>query len=293
VADGAVVDAQHVLSASSFQPKRPFVTLMTRDGDPEHALRFRTLASTNTWPVPVTDARMQSNAVRVHLQTGRPELNTVRAAVGLTMTYGPTGFAFANFDAASAETDDPAAIGPTGRRMPALMLIGDPAGTPTRLASAIVGPRIQGGTVVNTVIACQHTITADTTVALAVTPPRAAPTFAHLPFTVVRWASLWLGDEPDAPVVDGSPSNPAFHAAQDALAAGAARWKLRGVDLAALMASGAPLALGQRVRLAVPSLAEDGRWRIVRLDWSLDDTETVDLELGAVQPRLTAVTVSV
>jgi hypothetical protein len=43
----------------------------------------------------------------------------------------------------------------------------------------------------------------------------------------------------------------------------------------------------------VPSLAEDGRWRIVRLDWSLDDIDTVDVELGAVMPRLTAVTVSV
>jgi hypothetical protein len=293
VADGAVVAAQHVLSASSFTPKRPFYTLLTRDNDPTFALRFRTQASTATWPVPATDDRVQSAPVRVHLQSARPELNVVRAACGLSMTYGPSSFEFGNFDGSFAVTDDVGSIGAAGRRMPALLLVGDPTGTPTRLASAIIGPRIVGGSIVNTVLTCQHTITADTTVALAVTPPRLAPTFAHLPFTILRWASLWLGDEAEPPIVDGSPSNPAWHAAQDALAAGAARWRLRGVDLAALVREGQPLALGQRVRLSVPSLAEDGRWRIVRLDWSLDDVETVDVELGAVTPRLTAVTVSV
>lgn len=293
VADLAVVDAMHVLSVNTFTPKRPFYTLMPRDGDPEVALRFRTEASTTTWPIPVSDARVQSPPVRVHLQSDRPELNTVRAAAGLTMTFSPTGQQMGNLDASFAITDDPSAIGASGRRLPALMLIGDPAGTPTRLAASIVGPRLEGGTIVSPTIACSHVITADTTIALALVPPRRAPTIAQLPFSIVRWASLWLGDETEPPIVDGSPSNPAWHAAQDALAAGAARWRLTGVDLAALLGSGQRLELGLPVRLSVPSLNEEGTWRIVRLDWSLDEVETVDLELGAVQPRLTAITVSV
>jgi hypothetical protein len=291
VASGSVIAAKIRISTNGGEPGRPFYTLMTRDGDPEHAMRFRTQASSTTYPTPVDDAQVRSAPVRVHLQTDRPELNTVRAAVGLTMTNGAGNTEIGNLDGSSAITTDPASIAASGRRLPAVLLVGDPTGTPTRLAHGIFAPSIPAGAVVNTVVTCQHTITADTTVAVGITPPRNAP--LYLPFSVVRWAALWLGDETDPPVVDGSPSNPAWHAAQDALAAAQARWRLTGVDLAALLGDGAPLALGQRVRLSVPSMAEDGRWRIVRLDWSLDDTETVDLELGAVQPRLTAVTVSV
>lgn len=292
IAAGSAIQAKIILSGVGGEPRRPFYTLLTRDGNPEWALRFRSEASSATWPVPVGDARVQSPAVRVHLQADRPELNTVRAAAGLSMTNGAGTATIGNLDGGGTITTDPGSIGATGRRLPALLLIGDPAGTPVRLASAIMTTPVAAASVVNQTIALSHTITADTTVAIALTPPRRNVS-TYLPFSIVRWASLWLGDETEPPVVDGSPSNPAWHAAQDALAAGAARWRLTGVDLAALIGSGQRLELGLPVRLSVPSLNEEGTWRIVRLDWSLDEAETVDLELGAVQPRLTAITVSV
>jgi hypothetical protein len=56
--------------------------------------------------------------------------------------------------------------------------------------------------------------------------------------------------------------------------------------------AGGTLALGQRVYLRSDELGINATVRILRLDFSLGAPETLDLELGAITPRLTGVTVS-
>jgi hypothetical protein len=290
-ADGSVIYGDWSLAGNpNLNPKRPPASSLPADG-PQFVSLARLLSNgTTTWPVPVGTMQLRSAPVAISFQSDRTDLQVVRAACGMTLTNGST-IAYGNLDGSGNITDAASNIDSTGRRMPALLLIGDPTGTPTRLQAATT-TRVNPGAVVHRVLSVAHTITADTTVALGIVPVNdSSPSGGRL-WHGVRWAALWIGDA-TTPLIDSSASNVAWHNAWDALLSRSARWRLRGVDLAALLADGAPLTLGQRVRLSVPSLAEDGRWRIVRIDWSLDDIETVSLELGAVQPRITAVTVSV
>ena len=110
----------------------------------------------------------------------------------------------------------------------------------------------------------------------------------------VRWLSLWVGDGGAMGLQDGSGTNTLWHRAQDVLASSATgtRYTVRGVDLTRLLQdTGAP-ALNQSVRLRSELLGVDATVKIVKLDYDFAATESLNLELGAITPRLTGVTVS-
>lgn len=115
--------------------------------------------------------------------------------------------------------------------------------------------------------------------------------------TFVRWASIWLDDsltsDSMGPQSD-SASNLLWHRAQDVLAnqGTGVRYTVRGVDLALLSQNATALALGQSVRLRSPVLGLDTTVKVVKLDYTFDAQETLNLELGTVTPRLSGVTVS-
>lgn len=133
-------------------------------------------------------------------------------------------------------------------------------------------------------------LSANTTVALALysLTPGASGAF-------VRWASVWLDSSAtgaDMGALNGSGSNALWHRAQQVLAGvgQGTRYTVTGVDLAHLLDNAAPLALGQRVRLRSDRLGVDATVKIVKLDYRFDQTETLNLELGTITPRLTGVT---
>jgi hypothetical protein len=110
----------------------------------------------------------------------------------------------------------------------------------------------------------------------------------------VRWLSLFLGEGPAMGIQNGSGTNTLWHRAQDVLASFAAgtRYTVRGVDLTRLQTENGALALGQSVRLRSELLGVDVTVKIVKLDYDFAATESLNLELGAITPRLTGVTVS-
>ncbi len=292
IADNQAVTAQIDLpGVVAISPRRPNPALIPLSGTGLRWLRFLASSSSTTMPPPAAQRRVQSRPFLMHYQTEQPEYNTIRAAAGFSYTYRETGTGqFGNWDAGLAITEDPALT--VTRRLPGIVLVGTPSGTPSRLASAIcTTPCPNGGTVSQT-ISLSHTITANTEVALALLP-HAQQTSGRTPFAVCRWASLWLGANETAPVLNGSGADRAMMAALDALEAGAARIRLSGVDLEALLADGQDVSLGKRVRLRAAGFGTDQTFIVVRVDWALADDRRMNVELGAVQPRLTAVTVSV
>lgn len=113
-----------------------------------------------------------------------------------------------------------------------------------------------------------------------------------------RWhvctdASLYVGPEV-LPYVAGARSRVAFQRGQDVLEQRrrADRYQLRGLDTAALVGTGTPLQLGQPIRLRAPAAGIDTTQRLVRLVWRWPGGELVEVEAGALTPRLTDVTVS-
>jgi hypothetical protein len=115
--------------------------------------------------------------------------------------------------------------------------------------------------------------------------------------TYVRWASMWLAataDETPMGVLNGSGSNTLWHRAQDVLAGAAlgTRYVVRGIDLDYLQRQVGTLVLGQRVALRSDRLGINAVVRVVKMDYRFDSAETLDVELGAITPRLTGVTVS-
>ena len=106
-------------------------------------------------------------------------------------------------------------------------------------------------------------------------------------------ASLYLGTE-ILSYVNGSRSRVAFQRGQDVLAQrkSAARYVVRGLDMAALTALGTPIQIGQPVRLRSDALALDTTERIVALTWRWPGAELVEIECAALTPRLTDVDVS-
>lgn len=145
------------------------------------------------------------------------------------------------------------------------------------------------------VLSASAQIAANTTVAARITAgANAIPSAQFLQWQGVRWLSLWVGDGPAMGLQDGSGSNALWHRAQDILASAGqgTRYTLRGVDLARLLQeTGAP-ALNQLVRVRSELLGVDSLVRIVKLDYDFAQTESLNLELGVVTPRLTGVTVS-
>lgn len=291
VANGSVCNARHNLSGSQATPKRPSWLAMPRNGDPEWALRFRSPSSSGSWPPTVGQDQARSAPFRV-LYTNSSR-DRVRAAAGFTVTAG--NVSRGNLDAGFALTGDAGAI--ATRQLPGLILLSDPAGTPTLRGYGAVSAIVPVQSVVNEDVSCEYTITADTTMAIGLLPPARYSTgagFFDFPFAICRWAAIWVGDEDEPPLGDGSRSNPPFHAAQDVLESvrGAARFRLTGVDLTQLLADGTPPALNQRVRFRSERLGVDAMVRLVAITWSLDDDTTFDAETGTPQPRITSVTVT-
>lgn len=138
-------------------------------------------------------------------------------------------------------------------------------------------------------------LTANTTIAARVTAgANAIPSAQFLQWQGVRWLSLWVGTGTAMGLQDGSGSNQLWHRAQDVLASAAAgtRYVVSGVDLDRLVRENGVPMLGQFVRLRSDLLGVDVTVRIVKVDYDFARTETLNLELGAVVPRLSGVTVS-
>ena len=167
----------------------------------------------------------------------------------------------------------------------------------TDLATAVCTVPVPSGTVHETITA-SATMSADTSLALRLFPGDvfiANDNIATRGFQAVRWVSVWVGDAtPVMSAVPYSGSNALWHRAQDVLAslAQGTRYTVRGVDLALLQQEHGALALGQSVSLRSDLLDAPVTVRIVKLDYLFTEPEVLNLELGAITPRLTGVTVS-
>ena len=161
------------------------------------------------------------------------------------------------------------------------------------------------GTQTNETVAGVYTMTTDKVLRLVLYPARCR--FATLVGDTVLtgeasattfWytASLYLSDttSPFSPVSIRSDSNTLWHRAQDVLATtgASARYTLRGIDLEQLLEDTDAISLGQLLRVRSERLNLDATVRVIRLDFDLMEPERLNLELGAIVPRLTGVTVS-
>jgi hypothetical protein len=251
-----------------------------------YRLRFIEQTTSGAVPPAVGVGQRRNTAVRIKYDPTRP---VVHGAASFLVRNGHVSAPFGNWDAGSANTDDPGLV--VTRRHPALMLVGDPAGTPVRLAWGMVNAIVPAAGLVAETVTCQHTISADTTVALALIPGR-----ADITWQACRWAALWVGDgsgdpAPIATYQLGSGTQETYQLAQSRLAVGA-RYTLRGVDLALLLGDGEPVALNQRRRLRAPALGIDQDVRVVGIEWGLDTPQFVTVNAGALPPRISALTVS-
>lgn len=161
------------------------------------------------------------------------------------------------------------------------------------------------GTQANSTIAGVYTMTADKTVFFSLYPARCRKAtivgdnvLSGEASAATYWynasMSLSATNTPPTSVPSRSGSNLLWHRAQDVLqgAGVSARYTLRGIDLDALLSQVETIGLGQLVRVRSERLGVDATVRVIRLDFSFTDVETLNLELGAVAPRLTGVTVS-
>jgi hypothetical protein len=254
---------------------------------PTYRLRFTDATTSGAVPPAVGVGQRRNTEVRIKFDAARP---VVHAAASFLVRNGHVSAAFGNWDAGSVNTADPAAV--VTRRLPAVMLVGNPSGTPTRLAWGMMTPIVAAGGLEEQVVSCSATIAADTTVALAVIPGR-----ADISWQACRWVALWVSDgagdpAPITTVFQGSGTQLAYQLAQAQLARGA-RFRLTGVDVRALMDAATPVALNQIVRLAAPSLGVNTDVRIVALEWNLDTPNTITADAGGIGPRLSSVTAQV
>lgn len=258
ISDGATVTV--AIGAPSAGPLRPPAFPDDTTGDVLRLLGERT---TLTWPgTPVRS----SGAQRINVAAGiTVRSNTVEDALG-------------------------------GAWWPSLLLVN--TGTGLTLASA-VKPSIPLYSTVHYTLTASATLASDTTVSARVIAGvddlLGGFGTAFIQWQGVRWLSLWIGEEePTMTAIEGSGSNQLWHRAQDVLASSASgtRYTARGVDLVRLQQEHGTLALGQMVRLRSDLLSLDATVRIVKLDYDFSATESLSLELGAITPRLTGVTVS-
>jgi hypothetical protein len=160
----------------------------------------------------------------------------------------------------------------------------------TILSTAVSAGTVPSGGTLHETLTASALLTATTTVGMAfynLDPNNAS--------ALVRWASLWIDAGTSGPAMGalyGSGSNALFHRAQQVLkgVGQGTRYTATGVDLAHLFDGATPLALGQMVRLRSDRLGVDATVKIVKLDYRFDQTETLNLELGTITPRLTGVT---
>ena len=220
----------------------------------------------NSGPPIASNARLQASAVTVKY---RADAAILRAAAGCS------------FRSRSA----------SGAVNAAITIIDTVTGAPngTILATGSSTSSFSSAGTIHETLSCAATIAADRTVTIAL--------YAGTAATFVRWASLWLDSVSTTDSVvamNGSGSNALWHRAQDVLASSATgtRYTVRGVDLTRLQTENGALALGQSVRLRSELLGVDATVKIVKLDYDFAATESLNLELGAITPRLTGVTVS-
>ena len=162
----------------------------------------------------------------------------------------------------------------------------------TALASTNVTSLPAASSTTHQTLTATTTLSSTTAIRLRVTAG-ATGTLSYLHFQAVRWMSLWIGSGPAMAMQDGSGSNLMWHRANEIMAGIGlgTRYTVTGVDLAHLLDGAAPLALGQWVRLRSDRLGVDTTAKIVKLDYRFDQTESLNLELGVIQPRLSSVTV--
>jgi hypothetical protein len=153
------------------------------------------------------------------------------------------------------------------------------------------GASLAGSATVHSVLQTSSLLTASRTVTAGVTLLN-----RNVVSSFLRWLSLWIGPTASAPMAAqrGSGSNAIWHRGQDVLASSAlgVRYVVRGVDLTRLQQETGAIALGQRVRLRSDTLGVNALVRVVKVDYDFGQPETLNLELGAITPRLTGVTVT-
>lgn len=231
-----------------------------------------------------TDEPLTNNAIRLLTASG---LGSPPSASGLRLQSASIGVKYAagweTINCAAAFTIKGGDSDTTGAS-PGVMLI-DTAG-PTRLGYAYATSPVLAGALVHETVEFSATLSADTTVAVCLLGGSTALG------QTCRWVSLWLGDPTQQAPYQHSGSNLLWHRAQDVLAqrTNAGRFRIAGVDLQVLLGGQGPLALGQMVR--VRSSLVDATLRIVQMDYTLGQDETLALEVGAPTPKLTGVTVS-
>lgn len=253
------------------------------DGEEQGAtvMRMGNFWSDRTAPISNTHRRNDNADVRVLYDASRPYLNA--SAAFTVREFG------------NVQLDNSAGI----QRTPAVGII-EPGGTyGTLLASGYADVAIPARATVHCQASCSYTMTADKTVRMALYAAASGGVTGTAPngMTYVRWASMWLSAAPEETpmgVLVHSGSNPLWHRAQDVLAGAAlgTRYVIRGIDLDYLQRQVGTLVLGQQVALRSDRLGINATVRVVKLDYRFDAAETLDVELGAITPRLTGVTVS-
>ena len=251
VPDGTTITVQAV--GSSVGPVRP-VSFPT-ESPASSVARFS--ASLATLECPAFTVTVGSTPV------------VVAAAIGLTMTR--------NSNATSSSALWPSLAIRTGAS--------------TTLASVSVTSLPSASSTTHQTITVNHTLNATTAVRATVTAG-ATGTLSYLHFQGIRWMSLWLGGGSTMQMQNGSGSNALWHRAQDVMATVGlgTRYTVAGVDLDHLLNGATPLTLGQSVRLRSERLGINDTVKIVKLDYRFDQTESLNLELGTITPRLTGVT---
>lgn len=211
-------------------------------------------------PPSASGVRLQSDAIAIKYAAGWETLN---CAAAFTMMGGDS---------------------PISASLPGVMLNNTTG--PARLAYAYCSGTVAATTLVHETVSCSYTMSADLTVAVCLLGGSVQLG------QCCRWVSLWLGDATQQAPYEYSGSNLLWHRSQDVLArlTNAGRFRIAGVDLQVLLGGQGPLALGQMVR--VRSSLFDSTLRIVQMDYTLGQDESLALEVGALTPKLTGVTVS-
>lgn len=223
-----------------------------------NAMRLMTSSGAGS-PPSASANRMQSDAIAVKYAAGWETLN---CAAAFTMMGGDTGIS----------------------TLPGVMLNNTTG--PARLAYAYCTGTVAATTLVHETVSCSYTMSADLTVAVCILGGSVQLG------QCCRWVSLWLGDATQQAPYQHSGTNLLWHRGQDVLAqrTNAGRFRIAGVDLQVLLGGQGPLALGQMVRIR--SSLFDATLRIVQMDYTLRQDESLALEVGAITPKLTGVTVS-
>ncbi len=261
------------------QPQRPS-TIPNDGGDQGDLIRMNFGWASRSSGIVNTSRRLENTSVQVLYDPARPYLN---AKAAFTVKE------FGNVPLNNSGAD----------RLPGVAII-EPGGTyGTVLASGVSGESVPALGEASFDVACAYQLTGNKTVRMALYSAACGDTTGSFAngMTYVRWASMWLSATPEEipmGLVANSGSNPLWHRAQDVLAGAAlgTRYVIRGIDLDYLQRQVGTLVLGQQVALRSDRLGINATVRVVKLDYRFDAAETLDVELGAITPRLTGVTVS-